>query len=256
MLLPSLSIVTLTYNEAPIINQVLDELLAAGESVTSDLELVVVTYGGSTDGTNALVQERAEHDPRIRQVMQPAELAGYGRAFVLGCRAATRAWIFQTDADGQFDYSDIRRAAALAGEYDFINFDRAHRKDTLERVIIGRAFRFLVHMLVPSPDMDYDAAFKLFRRDLVSRTELRCESGTVVPEFVCKAWVDGARMYIGETEHRARLAGAPAWVERKWYMPVALPRLDIILANVRDILFLRNEILAYRQAQAARAATS
>jgi glycosyltransferase involved in cell wall biosynthesis len=254
MLLPSLSIVTLTYNEAPIINHVMDALLAAGESVTNDLELVIVTYGGSTDGTNALVQERAGRDTRIRQVVQPAELPGYGRAFVLGCRAATKAWIFQTDADGQFDYSDIRRAAELTDGYNFINFNRAHRKDTLERVIIGRAFRFLVHLLVPSPDMDYDSAFKLFRRDRIRDMELKCESGTVVPEFVCKAWFDGARMFVGETEHRARLAGAPVWVERKWYMPVALPRLDIILANVRDILFLRNEIVAYRQAHFSRAA--
>jgi hypothetical protein len=104
--------------------------------------------------------------------------------------------------------------------------------------------------------MDYDSAFKLFRRDRISGMELKCESGTVVPEFVCKAWVDGARIFVGETEHRPRLAGAPVWVERKWYMPVALPRLDIILANIRDILFLRSEILEYRQARVSRAVTN
>jgi glycosyltransferase involved in cell wall biosynthesis len=255
MLLPSLSIVTLTYNEAPIINQVIDALISAGESVTNDLEVVIVTYEGSTDGTNALVQQRAERDTRIRPILQPAQLPGYGRAFVLGGQAASKEWIFQTDADGQFDYSELSRAAALTNEYDFIHFNRAHRKDTLERVIIGRAFHFLVHLLVPSPDLDYDSAFKLFRRECISGMELKCQSGTVVPEFVCKAWVDGARIYIGETEHRPRLAGAPVWVERKWYMPIALPRLDIILANVRDILFLRKEILAYRQAQRSHAVT-
>jgi glycosyltransferase involved in cell wall biosynthesis len=255
MLLPSLSIVTLTYNEAPIIDQVIDALLSAGESVAGDLELVIVTYEGSTDGTNALVQQRAERDARIRQVVQPAQLPGYGRAFVLGCRSASKEWIFQTDADGQFDYSEVSKAATLANEFDFIHFNRAHRKDTLERVFIGGAFHFLVHLLVPSPDLDYDSAFKLFRRECISGMELKCQSGTVVPEFVCKAWVDGARMFIGETEHRPRLAGAPVWVERRWYMPVALPRLDIILANIRDILFLRKEILAYQRSQPSRAVT-
>jgi glycosyltransferase involved in cell wall biosynthesis len=256
MLLSSLSIVTLTYNEASIINRVIDELLAAGESVTHDLELVIVTYEGSTDGTNALVRERAERDRRIRPIMQSKDLPGYGRAFVLGCRAASKAWIFQTDADGQFDYTEVKRAADLSGEYDFIHFNRAHRKDTLTRVIIGEAFHRLVHLLVPSPDLDYDSAFKLFRRECISDMELKCQSGSVVPEFVCKAWVDGTRMYVGETEHRPRLAGAPVWVERKWYMPIALPRPDIILANVRDILFLRHEILAYRQTRRSRAAIS
>jgi glycosyltransferase involved in cell wall biosynthesis len=256
MLLPSLSIVTLTYNEAPIINQVMDKLLAAGEAVTSDLELVIVTFDASTDGTNDLIRARAEQDARIRPVPQSRDLPGYGRAFVLGCRAATKAWIFQTDADGQFDYSDLHRAASFAGNHDFIHFNRANRKDTVERVVIGRAFRFLVHLLVPSPDMDYDAAFKLFRRDLISEMDLMCESGTVVPEFICKAWLNGARIFIGETEHRHRLAGAPMWVERKWYMPVALPRLDIIASNIRDILFLRREILAYRQTHASRAVAS
>jgi glycosyltransferase involved in cell wall biosynthesis len=256
MLLPSLSIVTLTYNEAPIIDEVVDALLAAGEAVTSDLELVIVTFEGSTDGTNDLVRSRAERDTRIKPVVQSAALPGYGRAFVLGCKAATKSWIFQTDADGQFDYSDLQRAATYAGDHDFIHFNRAHRKDSLERVIIGRAFRFLVHILIPSPDMDYDAAFKLFRRDRISQMELKCESGTVVPEFICKTWLDGARIHIGNTEHRHRLAGEPVWVERKWYMPVALPRLDIIVANIRDILFLRNEILAYRQALVSRPATN
>lgn len=254
MLLPSLSIVTLTYNEASVIDQVLDALFTAGERVTSDLELIVVTYEGSTDGTPEVVRARAARDARIRQVPQSAALPGYGRAFVLGTQAATRSWIFQTDADGQFNYADLERAAGFAAEYDFIHFNRAHRKDTLERILIGRCFRFLVHALVPSPDVDYDAAFKLFRRDIIARMELKCESGTVVPEFICKAYLDGVRLRVGETEHRPRLAGEPAWVERKWYMPVALPRLDIILANIRDILFLRREILAYQQTLAARQA--
>jgi dolichol-phosphate mannosyltransferase len=248
MKLPSLSIVTQTYNEAPIIETTLRQLVEVGESVSDDLELVVVLSEASSDGTNELVRGLAERDRRIRTVVQPREISGYGQAFRLGLAAATKEYIFQTDADGQFDYQDLVRAVQELPGYDYVHFNRANRKDGWERRVIGRTFYYLIRLTVRrSPPVDFDAAFKLFRRDILDHFELNCRSGVLVPEFVIKANLVGARMRVGATEHRPRLGGEPAWEIRPWWLPVTLPNFRIVFQNLVDLFFLKKEIQSFQR---------
>ena len=95
--------------------------------------------------------------------------------------------------------------------------------------------------------MDFDAAFKLFRRDILDRIELNCRSGVLVPEFVIKAFVLGARMLVGQTEHRSRLGGQAAWELKRWWLPVTLPNGRIVIQNLRDLTRLRGEIQRLQQ---------
>lgn len=247
MKLPSLSIVTQTFNEAAIIDSTLRQLLGVGEAVTDDLEMVVVLSEASSDGTNEIVTGLAAKDPRVRTVVQPRGLAGYGRAFKLGIFTATKEYVFQTDADGQFDYGDLGRAVACLPGYDYVHFNRANRKDGWERKVIGRCFYYLVRLAASAPAVDFDSAFKLFRRDILDRIELNCRSGVLVPEFVIKAHLVGARVFLGETEHRPRLGGEAAWEVRPRWLPVTLPNGRIVLQNLRDLALLRGEIRHFRR---------
>jgi glycosyltransferase involved in cell wall biosynthesis len=248
MKLSSLSIVTQTYNEATIIDSTLRELIQLGEEVTDDLELIVVLSEASSDGTNGIVEGWSSRDSRLRTVVQARAMAGYGRAFKLGISAATKDYVFQTDADGQFDYSDLRRAVACLPGHDYVHFNRANRKDGWERKLIGRCFYYLIRFAASAPPVDYDSAFKLFRRDILDRIELNCRSGVLVPEFVIKAHLAGARVCVGETEHRARQGGEAAWEVRPWWLPITLPNGRIVLQNLRDLALLREEIRLFRRA--------
>ena len=247
MKLPSLSIVTQTYNEAPIIRTTLQQLVEVGRAVTDDLEVVVVASEASSDGTNAILADWSVRDPRIRTVLQPRDIAGYGQAFKLGIYAASKEYVFQTDADGQFDYLELARAVSCLEGHDYVHFNRAHRKDGWERRLIGRCFYHLIRLSVSAPAVDFDAAFKLFRRSILDRFGLNCRSGVLVPEFVIKAHLVGARMFVGETEHRARLGGEAAWEVKRWWLPVTLPNGRIVLQNLSDLLVLRREIAAFRR---------
>jgi glycosyltransferase involved in cell wall biosynthesis len=247
MKLPSLSIVTQTYNEAPIIRATLQQLVEVGQAVTDDLEVVVVVSEASSDGTNDILADWAVRDPRVRTVLQARDIAGYGQAFKLGVCAASKAYVFQTDADGQFDYLDLVRAVSCLPGYDYVHFNRARRKDGWERRLIGRCFYHLIRLSVSAPPVDFDAAFKLFRRDILNQFRLNCRSGVLVPEFVIKAHLVGARMFVGETEHRARLGGEPAWEVKRWWLPVTLPNGRIVLQNLADLLVLRREIAAFQR---------
>lgn len=255
MKLPSLSIVTLAYNEVSIIETTLRQLVSVGALVADDLEVIVVLHEASSDGTRRVVESLAGREPRIRIVLQPSNRSGYGHAFRQGIYAAECEYVFQTDADGQFDYDELVRAVACLPGYDYVHFNRANRKDGWERRLTGRCFYYLVRVAAECPGIDFDSAFKLFRRDLLDRIELRCRSGVLVPEFVIKAQLIGARICVGSTEHRPRLGGQPAWEVKPRWLPLTLPNPRIVLENLRDLAFLRRELRAFRSALAAQAGT-
>jgi glycosyltransferase involved in cell wall biosynthesis len=243
--LSSLSIVTQTYNEELIIRDIMAEIIKAGDSVTDNLEIVVVACNDSVDNTIDILRDMSRDDSRIRIIHQEHEDVGYGKAFKMGIFSAKNDYVFQTDADGQFDYTDLGRAVKVMPEYDYVHFNRRNRMDSTERKVIGWIFRQLIRLTVSAPDVDYDAAFKLFRRNLLDRFELRCASGVLVPEFVIKAHLVGARVYVGDTLHRPRAGGTAAWEIKPRWLPIVLPNPRIVLENLRDLVFLRREIHAF-----------
>ncbi len=83
---------------------------------------------------------------------------------------------------------------------------------------------------------------------------MNCASGVLVPEFVIKAHLVGARVYVGDTLHRPRAGGAAVWEVRSRWIPVVLPNGRIVLENLRDLLVLRREIRAFSAALARKGA--
>jgi glycosyltransferase involved in cell wall biosynthesis len=239
--------VTQTYNEASTISDTLGQLIDVGERNARELEIVLVLFEGSTDGTNEVVRAAASRDPRIHPVVQPSHLAGYGRAFRQGIYAARNEFVFQTDADGQFDFNELSRAVTFIPEYDYVHFNRGGRNDSRERLIVGRCFSLLVRLAVSGPDLDFNSAFKLFRRDILDRFTLNCESGMLVPEFVLKAQRSGAKIFVGETPHRARTEGRGTWDVQPRWLPFTIPNARIVGQNLRDTLVLNREIRRYER---------
>ena len=102
MLLPSLSILCLAYNEEENVRWFVPQLVNIAERIANDYELVVVTHPHPSDRTNELLAEFSSANPRIRPVNQPPGTRGYGPAFALGLTQAQKEFAFHTDIDGQF----------------------------------------------------------------------------------------------------------------------------------------------------------
>ena len=91
---PAISVVMPVHNGERFLEQAIDSIL--GQSHT-DLELIAVD-DGSSDGTAAILAERASRDPRLR-VLRLERNLGVTGALNEGCRLARAGFIARMDAD-------------------------------------------------------------------------------------------------------------------------------------------------------------
>jgi glycosyltransferase involved in cell wall biosynthesis len=203
--LRGLSIILPCHDEAENVERAIDEATAAAERV-ADAHEVLVIDDGSSDATRALAEARAAADPRVRVLAHEGN-RGYGAAVRTGLAAARLEWVFLTDADLQFDLSDLARFAPVAPSCDIVAGYRVHRADPLHRSLNAAAWNFLVHRMFDVPLQDVDCAFKLMRRELVQALPLTAEGAMVSTELVTRAVDAGARIVELGVAHRPRPAG-------------------------------------------------
>jgi glycosyltransferase involved in cell wall biosynthesis len=224
-----LSVILPCYDEAENVERAIDEATAAGELV-ADAHEVLVVDDGSTDTTRELAQARAAVDPRVR-VLCHDDNRGYGAAVRTGLAAARLEWVFLTDADLQFDLTDLVRFVPLAPSSDIVAGYRAHRADPPHRVVNAAAWNMLVRRVFKVPLRDVDCAFKLMRRELVQALPLTAEGAMVSTELVTRALGAGARVVELGVAHRPRPAGRPSG---------ASPR--VVLRAFRELRAVRAEL--------------
>lgn len=92
---PVVSVVVPAYNAERLIGATLDSILAQRDVA---LEVIVVD-DRSSDGTAAIVQRRAQIDPRVRCVSTPHNFGGPAGPRNLGVREAAGDWVAFCDAD-------------------------------------------------------------------------------------------------------------------------------------------------------------
>jgi glycosyltransferase involved in cell wall biosynthesis len=227
--LRGLSIVLPCHDEAENVERAIDEATTAGELV-ADAHEVIVVDDGSADATRDLAAARAAEDPRVRVLVHDVN-RGYGAALRTGFAAARLEWIFLTDADLQFDMSELARFAPLAPSSDIVAGYRVHRADPPHRLLNAAAWNLLVRRTFDVPVRDVDCAFKLMRRELVQSLPLTAEGAMVSTELIARAAQAKARFAQLGVTHRPRAAGRPSG---------ASPR--VVLRAFRELRAVRAEL--------------
>lgn len=166
-----LSLVIPARNEAGAIGATLEAL---GERLCRegiDYEVVVVD-DGSTDGTGAVVAERARADPRLVLVTNPGR-NGYGRAVSLGLDRFTGDAVIIVMADGSDDPDDVvayheilRDGADCAFGSRWMRGARAVGYPRAKRWL-NRLANNLIRLLFGLSYNDVTNAFKGYRREAV-----------------------------------------------------------------------------------------
>jgi glycosyltransferase involved in cell wall biosynthesis len=189
----SVSIVFPMYNEEDYIHRAVRAAWVTLGEICEDWEIVIVD-DKSTDRTGELADTLSREDPRIKVVHNAAnrKLGGSLRA---GYAAATKDLVLYTDADLPFDLQELGRAVRLL-EYQEADVLSAYRFDRTSEGFIRTVYSYFYNLLIrvafSLPIKDVNFSFKLFRRELLSKFELKSEGSFIDVEFLVRARKAGA----------------------------------------------------------------
>lgn len=203
---PSISAFFPCYNDEGTIAGLVRETDAQLRCATSDYEIIVVN-DGSSDGSAAVLEALAREMPQLKVVTHPVN-RGYGGALRSGFAAASKDVVFYTDGDGQYDVKEIPiMLALLVDDTDFVNGMKMSRSDPAYRVFVGNLHKFLTRWAFWLPVDDVDCDYRLIRRWVLDRIELRSNSGSICVELVKRAQRAGARFRQVSVRHYSRQFG-------------------------------------------------
>jgi glycosyltransferase involved in cell wall biosynthesis len=210
--LSSLSIVLPCHDEEDNVQAAVREAAAAGAATAGAYEILVVD-DGSADGTRRLAAAAADDDPHVRLLIHDTN-RGYGATLRTGIAAARCDWILLTDADLQFDLSQLEDFVEPARDHDIVVGYRLVRMDPLPRRLNAYAWNRLVGRVFDLDVRDVDCAFKLIRRELAQRLALTADGAMISTELLARARLAGASIAELGVRHRPRVAGRQSGADR------------------------------------------
>lgn len=238
--LPSISAVFPAYNDGGTIASMVAAAWIALNQVTSDYEIIVVN-DGSSDYTATMLDEISVRYPELRVITHPHN-QGYGAALRTGFSAASKDWVFYTDGDSQYNPLElVNLVGALHEGVDVVNGYKLTRNDSWMRIVIGRAYHYLVKFLFGIHIRDVDCDFRLIPRRILEEIELKSVSGAICLELVKK--IEDAGYVFAEVpvNHYSRKYGVS-----QFFVPWRIARTLYQLADLYWKLVIRKEHLIKR----------
>jgi glycosyltransferase involved in cell wall biosynthesis len=227
--LPSLSVVLPCHDEEDNVAEAIREAVAAAGAAAVRFEVLVVD-DGSSDATRAIAGAASAGDPRVRVLAHDVN-RGYGAALRTGIAGARCEWILLTDADLQFDLSQLAEFTGPALSHDLVVGYRLVRMDPLMRRVNAYAWNRLVGRVFDLDVRDVDCAFKLIRTDLAQRLSLTADGAMISTELVARARLAGASIVELGVRHRPRVAGEQSGADPA-----------VVLGAFRELRRIRSEL--------------
>lgn len=201
----SLSIILPAYNEEKNLPKVINQIIEVVDELKLDAEIIVVD-DGSTDKTREVITELEKKHPIVKGFFHEQN-KGYGGALISGFQEANKDYIFFMDADGQFDFKEIKKLLPYVNEFDIVAGYRVQRADSLIRKINAAIFNLVVRILFGLKIKDIDCAFKIYKSDAVKNISFETKGALINTEILLKAKMAGARIKQVPVSHYPRLYG-------------------------------------------------
>jgi dolichol-phosphate mannosyltransferase len=201
----SISLILPAWNEAEVIATAVTEAELALSQVAAEYEIIVVD-DGSTDNTGNIVRDLAVANNHVRLV-QHSPNQGYGAAIRSGFAAAEKDLVVFTDADCQFDLTELDRFVLLSTRYDIVCGYRIDRQDTPLRCLYSKVYNLLVRLLMGTGLRDVDCALKMFHREVAKKLQITGDGFLVNSEMLVQARQLGCSVCEVGVTHRPRTLG-------------------------------------------------
>jgi glycosyltransferase involved in cell wall biosynthesis len=204
------------------------------DGVIGDYELIVVD-DKSTDRTPELADALALADPHVRVVHHPVNRK-LGGAIKTGFETAKGDLVLYSDADLPFDFEEVPRAIRLLRLYDAdlvsaYRFDRTGEGYT--RAIYTFFYNLLIRTMFGVKARDINFAFKLLRRRVLDKIELRSEGSFIDAELIIRALRSGFELQQFGVDYFPRTRGQST-----------LSSFGVIRTIIAEMVRLRGELQA------------
>lgn len=203
----SLSLFFPAYNEEKNIHSAVAQAERVAKKISYDYEIIIVN-DGSKDSTGTIADTLAEKDSRIK-VIHHSINQGYGAAVWSGVQAATKEYVFFTDADRQFDLGELEDFVTHVTSYDVVIGYRAKRRDHVMRLLNAKGWNVLNRLLFGLKVKDIDCAFKLFKRDIVKDIPIQSRGAMLSAELLIRLQRQGIVFKEVPVTHLPRKMGSP-----------------------------------------------
>jgi glycosyltransferase involved in cell wall biosynthesis len=216
--------------------EVCGQMMAEGE--IGDYEILIVD-DASTDATATIANELAADDPRVRVVHHRANRR-LGGCIKTGFANATGDLVLYTDADLPCDLAELRKACRLLRYYraDIVSAYRHDRTgEGARRVVYSWIYNWLVTLAFDLHIRDVNFAFKLCRRSIFDKLELKSEGSFIDAELLIRAQGLGYRVIQFGVDYFPRSVGVST-----------LSSGAVIAAILREMLSQARELRGLRSA--------
>lgn len=202
---PQLSLVFPAFEEEDNLDQLIQHALETAGRLASDFEVIVVD-DGSKDQSPQILAQWSRADTRVRTIRHPRNF-GYGAALRAGLREARGDLVFFSDADLQFDLTELEYLLDHVSSFDIVAGYRSPRRDPWMRTAIAWVWGTLVRTLFRLPVRDIDCAFKVFHRRVLDGIAIESVGAFINTEILVRARANGARIHQVPVKHLKRRHG-------------------------------------------------
>lgn len=167
---------------------------------------VILVDDGSTDKTYSVIENISKDIHNVR-IIHHSQNMGYGAALISGFGISQYPLLFFMDCDGQFNISEISRLLPYIDKFDIVAGIRSVRSDPLYRVLMGKIYNYLICLLFNIRIKDITCGFKLFKKTVFDKMELKSRSGFLNVEVLLKSKRKGCTIKEMEISHFPRRIG-------------------------------------------------
>ncbi len=208
-IISELSVFFPAYNEAENIEKAVRAAKKVLQKVAEKWEIIVVD-DGSRDKTAEIADKLGKKDARIRVISHQVN-QGYGGALKTGYKSAKYKWVAFTDADGQFDFSEITKfiEKQKRTNSDLVLGYRLQRADSFARKMFTLVWGAIPALIWGMQVRDYSCGFKLVRKKVFTDVQpLVGEEKVTQIEMLIKAKRAGFKFAEVGVQHYPREYGS------------------------------------------------
>ncbi len=211
----SLSVFFPAYNEEKNIQNTVEKALSVLQSLQLKNYEIIIIDDGSTDGTGKVADQLASDNNKVSVIHQSN--GGYGCALRAGFGNAKYDWIVYTDADGQFDFSEVIKFLNKAANFDVIIGYKKKRQDNFFRVLSAKGWAFSLFSFFGLRIKDVDTGFKMVNKKVLAGIPPleSTRGGMINAELAIKAQKFGFKVGQVEVSHYPRKSGKSTGVNWK-----------------------------------------